>query len=890
MAETRLKVVLETTGQGKLKAARKDSDQLAKALGKVGVQSKSAANGIRLTGRAAAGASRGVKGLTATIGQLALALGGIAAAANVFNTSINREESERRIKLVAAAYGEAAGLAEAAGRAAKKFGIGQTEANLAIADTFARLKPLGTSLKDIESVYSGFNTAVKLSGVSAEEAQSAFRQLNQALGSGVLRGDEFTRISEAIPSILVTIADEMDVTIGELKKLGSEGKLTSQVVVRALKRVEREGADRVAESLKGPRQQMINLKNAGEDLASELGEFLLPAMIELVTKTTELAKGLQKVFEALNKLPKPVKDVAAAFTTLGIAIAGIGLATGLGAGGIFAKIGDGAKAAIPLLARLGGGAKTVATGWTIAGGAITKTSLAITATTLALGTLKAALAIGTVVAWAKIIFDINAEINETNRLLNGGTEVLDELEQKIIDTQRAINEAARATGFWEGILNEFILGVGDADGALSGLNQRLDEFLRKRAKLRVFQGAYTSKLRGNSAGYNSKIENTKAELAKQGYTLDANGNVIPLPKTDVDTGGAKPKEDPVPGLTRQLAISDKLLANQRATLEAQFNENAEQVKALQLQRVEIEREGKIAEINAEDISDKAKQLKILLAQNEALNSRQQILADDATRQRDLQKDAAKTLSDLQDELDLLNAKIAGKYEEVLLEQQIKELKGDNVFLDEEALKSLKTRIAARKEELKAIAEKEAFEKAVANRLKKALEDALVGTLEAALDKTKDLGEALQEIASSLLKDLGRLFLRAGINGLGSLTGLPGFAEGGYVTGPTPALVGEGGEPEYIIPQSKMAGAMARYASGTRGAGVIDGPEGSGGYGSAGAGPMSINISGGVTTIDNTDYIRKDQVPSIIAQASQAGEQRTLRKLQQSPATRRRVGV
>ena len=365
MAETRLKVVLETTGQGKLKAARKDSDQLAKALGRVGVQSKSAANGIRLTGRAASGASRGVKSLGSALGQVAIAFASITTAAALFNTTINREESERRIKLVAGAYGEAAQLADAAGRAAKKFGLGQTEANLAIAETFARLKPLGTSLKDIESVYSGFNTAVKLSGVTAEEAQSAFRQLNQALGSGVLRGDEFTRISEAIPSILITIADELGVTIGELKQLGSDGELTSDVVVRALKRIEKEGADKVAESLKGPRQQLINLQNAGEDLAVELGKFLLPAFIDLVKKATEFAKELNKVAEAMNKLPEPVKQTAAAFVLLGGAIAGISLVGGAfggltGISGAIAGLGNAAKGAVTQVAKLGGGAKAVA--------------------------------------------------------------------------------------------------------------------------------------------------------------------------------------------------------------------------------------------------------------------------------------------------------------------------------------------------------------------------------------------------------------------------------------------------------------------------------------------------------------------------------------------------
>ena len=49
-----------------------------------------------------------------------------------------------------------------------------------------------------------------------------------------------------------------------------------------------------------------------------------------------------------------------------------------------------------------------------------------------------------------------------------------------------------------------------------------------------------------------------------------------------------------------------------------------------------------------------------------------------------------------------------------------------------------------------------------------------------------------------------------------------FAEGGFVTGPTRALIGEGGEPEYVIPASKMGSAMARYATGVRGEGVVGG--------------------------------------------------------------------
>jgi hypothetical protein len=59
----------------------------------------------------------------------------------------------------------------------------------------------------------------------------------------------------------------------------------------------------------------------------------------------------------------------------------------------------------------------------------------------------------------------------------------------------------------------------------------------------------------------------------------------------------------------------------------------------------------------------------------------------------------------------------------------------------------------------------------------------------------------------------------------SYISVPGYAEGGLVTRPTLAMVGEGGEPEYIIPQSKMATAASNYLSGSRGAGIMEGSGG-----------------------------------------------------------------
>jgi hypothetical protein len=105
-------------------------------------------------------------------------------------------------------------------------------------------------------------------------------------------------------------------------------------------------------------------------------------------------------------------------------------------------------------------------------------------------------------------------------------------------------------------------------------------------------------------------------------------------------------------------------------------------------------------------------------------------------------------------------------------------------------------------------------------------------------------------------------------------------------------VGEGGSNEYVIPENRMGSAMQRWNAGARGDSVVNGASPVGGEGGTAVAdaPPQITINGGVMKMGDTDYIRKDQLPAIIKQASQAGEQRTLRRLQMSPGTRRRVGI
>jgi hypothetical protein len=92
----------------------------------------------------------------------------------------------------------------------------------------------------------------------------------------------------------------------------------------------------------------------------------------------------------------------------------------------------------------------------------------------------------------------------------------------------------------------------------------------------------------------------------------------------------------------------------------------------------------------------------------------------------------------------------------------------------------------------------------------------------------------------LIDGFNRIPVVADIPRLGILS-VPAFAEGGIVDRPTLAMVGEGGEREYIIPQSKMAAASANFLSGARGGAVI--PQTSGGGGSS-TGKAQISITTG----------------------------------------------
>ncbi len=127
----------------------------------------------------------------------------------------------------------------------------------------------GTSTEDLAKLTTTINKGLVVSGATAEEASSTMIQLSQALASGVLRGEEFNSISENGSRLAMALADSLGVTVGQLRAMAAEGKLTTDVVVKGLL----SQGDVIAKEFGKTTQTMSqSLQVAGNNLQKFFGE------------------------------------------------------------------------------------------------------------------------------------------------------------------------------------------------------------------------------------------------------------------------------------------------------------------------------------------------------------------------------------------------------------------------------------------------------------------------------------------------------------------------------------------------------------------------------------------------------------------------------------------
>lgn len=121
-------------------------------------------------------------------------------------------------------------LVAIAGRSRTDFG--------AVADLYGKLslsaEALGANQQQVAIATETVAKAMKLGGASASETASAVLQLGQALSSGTLQGDELRSLLENAPQLARVIAKEFGVSVGQLRELGSQGKLSANQVFTAI--------------------------------------------------------------------------------------------------------------------------------------------------------------------------------------------------------------------------------------------------------------------------------------------------------------------------------------------------------------------------------------------------------------------------------------------------------------------------------------------------------------------------------------------------------------------------------------------------------------------------------------------------------------------------------
>ena len=319
---------------------------MAVATVDIQVNSQGAVNSIRNVNAAATQLERQVNNTNRSVKQLETAFAGLGVAVagmnalniakDFFATANAADAAQRRIKMVSTGLDDYRLVMQTARNASAKFGLSQTEAANAVADIYTRLRPVGFGLSEINAIYEGFNTAVKLSSVEAGAASSAFLQLSQGLGSGTLQGDELRSVLEQMPSIAQAIAKEMNVTVGSIKKLGSEGKITSEVMVRALDRIRTEGAEKLATAMDTPQQRIVALGNAMEDFKVAVASDVAPVVIGAIGQITV---AIQNATQFVTDLRTGFGLLAGAFSGVASGISGINTALS-GTIGKFAALGQ----------------------------------------------------------------------------------------------------------------------------------------------------------------------------------------------------------------------------------------------------------------------------------------------------------------------------------------------------------------------------------------------------------------------------------------------------------------------------------------------------------------------------------------------------------------------
>jgi tape measure domain-containing protein len=287
--------VADSLGSAVLTLSVDDSAYKA-GLNAAKAQATSAVDGI-------AGAFRNLAGIVGVVGLAAFTQQVIAAGQA-------SQQTKLQLEALTAAYGEQRQASESVARIQAVLGISATEARQGYAQLYAALRGTGVGAAQLEVLFVGLTKAAIASGASSAEASAGLLQLKQALASGRLQGDELRSVLESLPALTQALASQLGVSVGELKKLGGEGKITSDVIFEAAKKFAGETVRTKTEA----ENLGVAFANLKEQIAAAIG----PGIIQLFAG---IAAGVATVARLIEDNAGKIKGFVVATLALGQALA-----------------------------------------------------------------------------------------------------------------------------------------------------------------------------------------------------------------------------------------------------------------------------------------------------------------------------------------------------------------------------------------------------------------------------------------------------------------------------------------------------------------------------------------------------------------------------------------
>jgi tape measure domain-containing protein len=211
------------------------------AMTSLSTSSNSAARGISLLGANFGTAGNALMGFASGAGGVAIGLAAIGASALAAGGAIARAGDQAtaslaRLQSATGSFGAAERAYQGLFELSQRTGVAVAESATSFTRFAIAAKEIGATNNQVLELVRTVQQAGIVAGTSTNETTAATMQLGQALASGRLQGDELRSIMENMPMLGQALARELGVGVGELRKMGEEGKLTADVVFPALLR------------------------------------------------------------------------------------------------------------------------------------------------------------------------------------------------------------------------------------------------------------------------------------------------------------------------------------------------------------------------------------------------------------------------------------------------------------------------------------------------------------------------------------------------------------------------------------------------------------------------------------------------------------------------------